>query len=100
MPLERFNRRLSYVLLCATPFLISIATAVRALRIPVVYNVIGGVLFAAICIAAWTLGARAIRADVQGLRQLGLSGALLVAPFTIVALLWVGLGPPWVATPA
>ncbi|MCM3904315.1 MAG: hypothetical protein ND866_21685 [Pyrinomonadaceae bacterium] len=100
MPLERFNRRLSYVFLCATPFLVIIAAAVRSLRIPGVYHVIGGVLFAAIWIAAWTLGARAIRADVQGLRQLGLSGALLVAPFTIVALLWVGIGPPWVATAA
>jgi hypothetical protein len=100
MPLERFNRRLSYVFLCATPFLVIIAAALRALRIPGVYHVIGGVLFAAICIAAWTLGARAIRADVQGLRQLGLSGALLVTPFTIVALLWVGLGPPGVATAA
>ncbi len=100
MPFERFNRRLSYVFLCATPFLVIIAAAARPLRIPGVYHVIGGVLFAAICIAAWTLGARAIRADVQGRRQLALAGALLMAPFAIVALLWVGIGPPEAATPA
>src|SRR5437870_12175922 len=57
-------------------------------------------LFAAICIAVWTLGGRVIRADAPIRRQLGLAGALLVAPFTIIALLWVGLGPPWVATAA
>jgi hypothetical protein len=94
------KQRISYIILCATPFVAAIATAVRALRIPVVYHVIGGVLFAAICIAAWALGARAIRADVQSRRLLAFAGALLVAPFTIVVLLWVGLGPPWVATAA
>jgi hypothetical protein len=97
---DHSKQRISFVFLCATPFVAAIAAVARPLRIPGVYHVIGGVLFAAICIAAWILGARAMRADVQGLRQLGLSGALLVAPFTIVALLWVGLGPPWVATPA
>jgi hypothetical protein len=97
---DHSKQRISYVFLCAALFVALIAAAVRALRIPVVYHVIGGVLFAVICIAAWTLGARAIRADVQSRRQLALAGALLVAPFTIVALLWVGIGPPWVATPA
>ncbi len=94
------KQRISYVFLCATPFLAFIAGAVRPLRIPGVYHVIGGVLFAAISTAAWTLGARTIRADVQGRRLLGLAGILLVAPFALVALLWVGIGPPWVATAA
>jgi hypothetical protein len=31
---------------------------------------------------------------------LGLAGTLLVTPFALVALLWVGLGPPWQATAA
>jgi len=100
MPTDHSKQRLSYVFLCATPFLVTIVAGVRALRIPGVYHLVGGVLFAAISIAAWTLGARAIRAAMQSRRQLALAGALLVAPFTIVALLWVGLGPPWVATAA
>ena len=33
-------------------------------------------------------------------RLLGLAGTLLVAPFALVALLWVGLGGPWQATAA
>ena len=100
MPLERFNRRLSYVFLCATPFLVTIVVMVRTLRIPGVYHVIGVVLFAVISAAAWTLGAHAIRADVQNRRQLALAGTLFVAPFAYIALLWVGISGPWAATPA
>ncbi len=91
-------RRASYILLCATPFLVIGVVAVRALRIPGVYHVIGGVLFAAIAIAAWTLGARAIAADGQDRRRLGIAGILLAVPFALMALLWVGLGPPWEAS--
>ncbi len=50
--------------------------------------------------AAWTLSAGAIRAAVQGRRLLGLAGTLLITPFALVALLWVGLGGPWQANPA
>jgi hypothetical protein len=95
---DHSKQRISYVFLCATPFVAFALIIVRALRIPGVYHAIGGVLFAAICIAAWTLGARAIRADVLGRRLLALAGTLLVTPFALVALLWVGLGGPWAAT--
>jgi hypothetical protein len=97
---DHSKQRISFVFLCATPFLAAIAAVARPLRIPGVYHVIGGVLFAGISIAAWTLGARAIRADVQGRRLLGLAGILLVTPFALVALLWVGIGGPWAATAA
>jgi hypothetical protein len=73
---------------------------VRPLRIAGVYHVIGVVLFSVISIAAWTFGARSIRSDTQERRQLALAGMLLIAPFALVALLWVGLGPPSMATPA
>ena len=94
------RQRISYVFLCATPFVAFGAILVRPLRIPGLYHVIGAVLFVAISAAAWTLGARAIRADVQSRRQLALAGMLLVAPFAMIALLWVGLGGPWAATAA
>jgi hypothetical protein len=51
-------------------------------------------------IAAWTLGARAIIASAERERRLALAGMLLIVPSTLMALLWVGLGPPWEATPA
>jgi hypothetical protein len=97
---DHSKQRISFVFLCATPFVAMIAAAVRPLRIPGVYHAIGGALFAAISIAAWTLGARTIRADVQSRRLLGLAGILLVTPFALVALLWVGIGGPWAATAA
>src|SRR5437588_117778 len=93
-------RRVSYVFLCIVPFLSFVVGGLRALRVPGIYQGVGVAYFAAIVIAVWTLGSGAIRADVQGRRLLGLAGTLLVTPFALVALLWVGLGPPWQATPA
>ena len=93
-------RRVSYVFLCIVPFLSFVVAGVRPLRVPGVYQAVGVAYFAAVAIAAWTMSAGAIRADVQSRRLLGLAGILLVTPFALVALLWVGLGPPWVATAA
>jgi len=90
-------RRVSYVFLCIVPFLSFVVGGVRAFRVPGVYQAVGVAYFAAIAIAAWTLGARAIRADAQDRRLIALAGTLLVTPFALVALLWVGLGPPWQA---
>jgi hypothetical protein len=73
---------------------------VRALRIPGVYQALGVTLFAAIGVAAWTLGARAIRAGAESERRMALAGGLLLLPFALVSLLWVGLGTPGEATPA
>src|SRR6266513_557813 len=93
-------RRVSYVFLCIVPFLSFLVVGVRAFRVPGVYQAVGVAYFAAIAIAAWTLSAGAIRADVQSRRLLGLAGTLFVAPFALVALLWVGVGGPWQATAA
>lgn len=93
-------RRVSYVFLCIVPFLSFVVGGVRALRVPGVYQAVGVAYFAAIAIAAWTLSAGAIKADGQGRRLLGLAGTLLMIPFALIALLWVGLGPPWQANAA
>src|SRR5438105_1328535 len=93
-------RRVSYVFLCIVPFLSFVVVGVRALRVPGVYQAVGVAYFAAFAIAAWTLSAGAIRADVLSRRLLGLAGTLLVTPFALVALLWVGLGGPWQASAA
>ena len=65
---------------------------------PVVYQAVGVIYFAAIGLAAWTLGARAIMASAERERRLALAGILLIVPSILMALLWVGLGPPWQAT--
>lgn len=93
-------RRVSYVFLCIVPFLTFVVAGVRTFRVPGVHQAVGVVYFAAIAIAAWTLGARAIRADAQDRRLLGLAGTLLVTPFALIALFWVGLGPPFQANAA
>lgn len=91
-------RRISYIFLCAFPFLGSILAAVRALRIPGVYQVIGGVVFAAVTVAAWILGARMMGSAGAERRRLSLAGVLLIAPWAIISLLWVGIGAPFQAT--
>jgi len=74
--------------------------AARPLRIPGVYPVIGAALFVSLILAAWVLGARAIRTGTEAEQRLAWAGGLLIVPFALIALFWVGLGPPWVATPA
>jgi hypothetical protein len=100
VPTDHGKQRLSYVFLCAAPFIAFGAVFARPLRIPGVYHVIGGLLFAAISTAAWTLGARAVRSDMQSRQQLALAGTLLLTPFAMVALFWVGIGGPWAASAA
>ena len=93
-------RRVSYIFLCSVPLLVAVVVGVRAFRIPGVYQALGVTLFAAIGVAAWTLGARVIRTGAEAERRLVLIGGLLLLPFALVSLLWVGLGTPGEATPA
>src|SRR5438046_7456850 len=79
-------RRVSYVCLCIVPFLSVVVVGVRAFRVPGAYQAVGAAYFAAIAIAAWTLGKRATRADVQGRRLLRLAGPRLATPPGRVAL--------------
>jgi hypothetical protein len=92
------NRRFSYWFLFAIFIVAIVLAAIRPLRVSGVYQVVGIIQFAAMAFAAWTLGARAITTGDRGPRLLALSGILLITPFALLALLWVGLGPPWQAT--
>ncbi len=96
--MDRTGRRISYIFLCALPFLDLVIVGLRPLRIPGVYSAVGGVLFAAIVIAAWILGGRVIGSAATGRRRMALAGSLLIAPWAIISLLWVGLGAPFQAT--
>src|SRR5437764_13690222 len=92
-------RRVSYVFLCIVPFLNFAVVGLRAFRVPGVYQAVGVVYFAAIAIAAWSLGVRAIIVvSAERERRLALAGLLLIVPSALMALFWVGLGPPWQAT--
>src|SRR6185436_3486783 len=96
--MNRTARRISYIFLCTLQFLDLVVVGVRALRIPGIYQAIGVLLFAVIVIAAWILGARVIGSGVAERRRLALTGTLLILPWTIISLLWVGLGPPFQVT--
>lgn len=92
-------RRVSYLFLCAVPLLNMVAVGVRAFRVPGAFQAVGAVYFAAICAAAWITGASAILARGQQERRIALAGGFLLLPSALIALLWVGLGTPWQATP-
>jgi hypothetical protein len=96
--MQRALSRVSYVFLCVAPLLIFPLAAIRALRVPGIYQTIGGIAFAAVLIAAWALGARCLRSAPKATEAA--AGTLLLAPTMLMALLWVGLGTPWDATPA
>ena len=92
--------RASYVFLCASPFLAFVLAAIRVLRVPGLHVVLGIAVFFMFATALWMLGGRAMRSQNPESRLVAMAGILLVLPFALMALLWVGLGPPWVATAA
>jgi len=93
-------RRLSEIFLQIIPFLTLFVFAwIRMLRTPGVWQMLAGLQIAAIAVAAWKLGASAIRSQAEHRRGLALTGALLVAPWAVVAFL-IGMGPPWWANEA
>lgn len=100
METDHRARRLSYIFLCLLPLLSVLLVGVRALRVTGVYQSLGVVAFAGIVLAAWSLGARTIADGSDRSRKLALAGALLIVPFATMTLLWVGVGPPWMATMA
>ena len=92
-------RSVSYMFLCTIPFLGIGAAAARPLRIQGVYQAGGAILFALIAIAAWILGARVIGSELTQRRRLAVAGTLLVVPWAMISLLWIGIGAPFQATP-
>ena len=100
VPALRSNQLASFVFLCASPFLAIALVAIPALRVPVLHQWIGFAAFAIFAIAIWMQIGRAIRSPIPELRLAAIAGTLLVFPFALIALLWVGLGPPWQASPA
>ena len=91
------TRRVSSAFLFVFPFIALALVSARDLRVPGLYQTIGGVLFIAIASAAWILGARAIVSGNAAEQRLALTGILLILPWALIALLWVGLGAPFQA---
>lgn len=88
----------AFLFLCAVPFLDMILFGVRALRIPGIHQIAGLLYFSLVTAAAWSLGCRALKTGSDQAQRLALAGALLLAPFATMGLLWIGIGAPWQAT--
>jgi hypothetical protein len=91
-------RRIAYVFLCALPFVAVALASARPLRTAGLSQIVGVVLFVAIVVAAWLAGPRKVDLREEGRAKQALAGLLLIVPFAIFSLLWVGLGPPFQAT--
>jgi hypothetical protein len=89
-------RRVSYVFLCLVPFLNFAVIGARALR---PFWFLGIVYCAAMIVAAWNLCGRAVRTGTERDRRMCLTGGLLILFTVVIALLWVGIAPPFEATP-
>lgn len=90
---------MSVAVLSLLPFIAMALVATRPLRQPGLHQSVGIVVFAAGCWLAWRLGGRALIVASSARRLPALAGWMFIAPFLLFALLWVGLGPPWFATP-
>lgn len=99
MPTDSHDRRLSFVLLCLTPFLVFGIAAVRALRVPGLYHALAGVQLTVVCMAMWRLGGWAIASQAMERRKIATAGTLLVAPWVLFSLI-PGIGLPQQATEA
>jgi hypothetical protein len=97
--MKSIAQRAGYVFLCAVPFLNFAVVGARALRVSELYQIAGVAYCAAMVIAAWNLCARAVLGGTEREHRLALAGGFFILPTAVVALLWVGLGPPWYATP-
>ncbi len=97
---DEILRRVGYWILCVAPLLATALAGSRALRIPVIHDLVGVLVFAIIVISGWWLGRSASVSSGEQKALLRLAGALLLAPILLIALLWVGLATPWDATPA
>lgn len=93
-------RRVSYWALCMSLVLIVPLAGARSMRIDGVYQIVGILLFVTVGLSAWQVSRPLTNHLEVADPRLRLAGSLLLAPFALIALLWVGLGTPWDATPS
>lgn len=91
-------RRTGFIFLCALPFVAFAFGSARSLRTAGWSHIVGIVLFTAVVIAVWLASPRKVDLKEAGRGKQSLAGILLIVPWAIIALLWVGLGPPFQAT--
>ena len=91
-------RRTGFVFLCALPFIDLAVGSARPLRSAGLSSVLGVILFTAVIVSAWLAGPGRVELKEAGRSTQTLAGILLILPWAIISLLWVGIGPPFQAT--
>jgi hypothetical protein len=99
MPPRRLTHSPSSIVLYAGLAVVLAVFGVRAAYLPVAYYALAVLPFSGLCLAAWKLGVRALRAEAEERRILAAAGGLLVLAFALFAGL-AGFGTPWQATAA
>jgi len=99
MHTDRGPRGLSYFVLCLGLIAVFVVFGVPVKYSPGVYYAIVTVQCVVLCLAAWKLGAWAIRAESVDRRRLAAAGGLLIAPWVLFSFL-AGIGPPGMQTAA
>ncbi len=96
--MSQIVRRTGFIFLCALPFVAFAFGSARPLRTAGLSQILGAVLFTAVVISVWLAGPRKVDLKQAGRAKQALAGMLLILPWAIISLLWVGLGPPFQAT--
>lgn len=91
-------RRASYWTLSMIVALIAPLAGARGMRVEGIHQAVGILLFATVALSAWQLSRPPRMPAAAFDPRLRLAGGLLLAPFALIGLLWVGLGTPWDAT--
>lgn len=93
MPTGHGKRSLSFFVLYAALILITVTFGLRVPYVQNNYHALAVIQFAVICLAAWRVGAWAIRNEGDDRRRLAVAGALLVTPWALFSFL-AGFGRP------
>ena len=96
--MNRNVRRAGFIFLCALPFLALAIGSARPIRTAGFSRVVGIVLFTAVVVAAWAAWPRGMELKEAGRGKQAIAGTILIAPWAMISLMWVGLGPPFEAT--
>ena len=89
--------KVAFVILSAAPFVVAGLVAAIPLRAAGVHIPVGIVAFAVIAVAVFLFVQNGARSE-EG-REMKTAGVLFIVPFSLFALLWVGIATPYHSTP-
>ena len=91
------SNKVAFTVLSAAPFVVAGLVAAIPLRVAGIHIPVGVVAFAAIAVCVYLLARVGSRSE-EG-RELSTAAVLFMLPFSLFALLWVGIATPYHSTP-